>query len=343
MAKADFEPRIKVILKAIVENYIQTAEPVGSRTLSKMLDIGVSAATIRNVMAELTEQGFLEQRHTSAGRIPTHRAYRFYVDSAERPVGVPARSRRLIDETLAEWTGGMEKTLEMATKLLAHLTDFAGVVAAPRMNTTQLGVIEFIKISGNRIFVVLITRSNMIYNKVIEVGENLSQEFLNSISQYLNSQFSEQSLAEIRKKVLESLVEEKEQYDQLLAQVVRLGKKAFDFSDERTLYVEGQYNLIKGIDDIVSVQKFLKALEEKIAVLRILDSAMNASGVQVYIGLENQVEDLHEFSMVTANYGSGDHPLGSLGVIGPTRMDYLRVIPIIDYTAKVLSQSFANQ
>ena len=143
--------------------------------------------------------------------------------------------------------------------------------------------------------------------------------------------------------MLASLVQEKEQYDQLLAQVVRLGKKAFDFSDDRMLYVEGQYNLIRSISDIERAHRFLKTLEEKMAVLNILDRTLDAPGVHISIGLENEDEELSEFSMVTANYGSEEDPLGSLGIIGPTRMDYLRGIPIIEYTARVLSQSFAQR
>ncbi len=333
------ENRVKAILNAIVESYIQTAEPVGSRTLSKQLDIGLSPATIRNVMADLSEQGYLEQPHTSAGRIPTDKAYRFFVDSLVTAPTLSDEIRAMIDEAVGESTPNLEKMLANTTKVLAGLTQFTGVVAAPRVNTTCLKLIEFIKMSSRQIFIVLISQSNMVHNKIIDVSEDFSQEFLNSVARFLNAQFGERSLMDIRSHVLETLVEEKEQYDQLLAQAARLSKKAFDISDDRELYVEGQYNIVKDFQDIGKFQRLLKALEEKIAILDILDRTLTAKGVHIYIGTENSLDDLQDCSVITANYGNGSQVLGALGVIGPTRMDYFRIIPIINYTAKILTQS----
>ena len=343
MVKGDLEHRVRAILNAIVGSYIESAEPVGSRTLSKSLGLTLSPATIRNVMADLTEQGYLDQPHTSAGRVPTDKAYRFYVDTVVGKTTLPHGVKEMIDEAVGEPASSLERSLADTTKLLALLTSFTGLVAAPQVNTTKLKLIEFIKVSPQRIFVVLITQSNMVYDKIIEVSEDLSQEFLNSVSRYLNEQFAEQSLEDIRTRMLESLVEEKEQYDQLLAQVVRLSKKAFDFSDERELYVEGQFNILTQSEDVESIQRLLRTLEEKISVLKLLDQTLTDGGVTIYIGIENELEDLQGFSIVTANYGNGSNMLGSLGVIGPTRMDYARVVPIIDYTAKILSQSIAAQ
>lgn len=343
MARRDTDDRVDLILSAIVGSYIELPEPVGSRTLSKSLGSGLSPATIRNVMADLTEQGYLEQPHASAGRVPTDKAYRYFVDFVVKSATLPPNLKKRIDEVVGEPSNSLEKTLEDTTKLLALLTRFTGVVAAPKVTTTRLKLMEFIRVSENRIFAVLITQSNMVYNKIIEVGEDLSQEFLNSVSRYLNDQFSEQSLSDIRRRILDSLLEEKEQYDQLLAHVVRLSKKAFDFSEERELYVEGQFNIIKQMDDLDSIQKLLQALEEKISILGLLDQTLNASGLNIYIGIENELEHLRDFTFITANYGNGPNMLGSLGVIGPRRMDYSRVIPIIDYMARSLSQSIANQ
>jgi heat-inducible transcriptional repressor len=342
MARRDLEKRVKEILRAIVGSYIEHAEPVGSRTLSKLLDLGLSPATIRNVMADLTDQGYLSQPHASAGRVPTDKAYRFYVDSVVRASTLPEHARRMIDEVVRESPASLEKTLAGTTKLLALLTHFAGVIAAPRVNTTRLKLIEFIKVSQYRVFVVLITKSNLAYHKIIEVGEDLSQEFLNTVSRYLNTHFSDQSLFKIRERVLERLVEEKEQYDQLLAQVIRLTKKAFDFSDERELYVEGQVNILKAVNDVDSIQRLMSTLEERISILNLLDETITGRGVKILIGVENDLEDLRGFSLVTANYGNGITVLGSLGIIGPTRMDYGRIVPIIDYTAKSLTQTIAN-
>ncbi|MCZ6558423.1 MAG: heat-inducible transcriptional repressor HrcA [SAR324 cluster bacterium] len=343
MFKRELEERVRAILNAIVGSYIRNTEPVGSRTLSKTLGLELSPATIRNVMADLTEQGYLDQPHTSAGRVPTDKAYRYYVDTVVSHSKLPHAVKVMIDDVLGEPVGSLEKTLAETSKLLALLTSFTCVVAAPKVSTTRLKLVEFIRVSEQRIFVVLITQSNMVYNKIIEVGEDLSQEFLNSVSQYLNEQFSEQSLSDIRNRMLESLMEEKEQYDRLLAQVVRLSKKAFEFSESRELYVEGQFNILKTMDDMDSIRKLLETLDEKISILELLDQTLTEGGVNIFIGVENELEDLRQFSIVTANYGNGANMLGSLGVIGPTRMDYNRVVPIIDYTAKTLSESIANQ
>lgn len=342
MVKRDLEGRVKAILAAIVGSYIENAEPVGSRTLSKHLDFDLSAASIRNVMADLTEQGFLDQAHASAGRVPTDKAYRFYVDSLTQAGTLPENVKQMIDEVVGGATVGLEKTLAGTTKLLALLTRFTGVVAAPRVNSTRLKQIEFIRISEQRVFVLLITRSNLAYNKIIEVSEDLPQDFLNTVSRYLNSQFSNCSLYEIRERMLERLVEEKEQYDQLLAQVIRLSKKAFDFSEDRELYVEGQFNIFDAVDDVDSIQRLMKTLEERIAILGLLDRTLTARGVKILIGVESDMEDLQGFSVVAANYGNGTSVMGSIGVIGPTRMDYRRIVPIIDYTAKSLTQTIAS-
>ena len=339
MARRDLDDRVTAILNAIVASYIDVAEPVGSRTLSKSLEFGLSPATIRNVMADLTELGFLNQPHASAGRVPTDKAYRYYVDSMVGGVSLPSNIKGRIDDVIRERGGSLEKTLEETTKLLAVLTHFTGVVAAPKVTTTRLKMMEFIRVSENRIFAVLITQSNMVYNKLIDVSEDLSQEFLNSVSRFLNEQFSECSLSEIRDQMLDSLLEEKEQYDQLLAHVVRLSKKAFDFTEERELYVEGQFNILSEMEDLLSIQNLLQTLEEKISILDLLDSTLLDGGLNIFIGGENELEHLQGFTFITANYGNGPNMLGSIGVIGPRRMDYQRVVPIIDYTARKLSQS----
>lgn len=336
------DDRERIILTAILESYILSGEPVGSRTLSKGLDLGVSSATIRNIMADLTENGYLNQPYTSAGRIPTDKAYRFYVDSQPPTEGLPEESKQLIEETVSLPAASLEILLSNTTKLLAELTQFTGVVSAPRLGNTRLKRIEFIKLDTDQVYVVLITQSNMIYHKIIEVSEDLSQEFLRTVSNYLNDQFTDQSLVAIREQILERLLKEKEQYDQLLAQVVRLGKKALDISDEENLYVEGKYNIVRDFHKVDKIKQLLMALEERISIVEILGETMNAEGVTVSIGHESQQDFLSECAVVSASYGNGSNLLGALGVIGPTRMDYLRIIPIIDYTAKMLTDTIAH-
>lgn len=339
----DMDERVRTILCAVVESYIETAEPVGSRTLSKSLPLGVSPATIRNVMADLTDLGYLEQPHTSAGRIPTDLGYRFYVESMAGEGVLPDEVRRVIELELGDISEGLAPLLDNTSKLLAELTEATSLVASPRADNTRLKQIEFIKVGERKVYVVLITHSTLVHHKIIELSEPLSQEFLNSVGRYLNEQFASQSLASIRARVLESLVEEKELYDQLLAQVVRLGKKAFDLSAERTLYVQGHVDLVQNFNDLDRIQFLLRTLSDKISMLELLDETLGSPGVQVTIGLEHPAGELHGCAMITANYHSGEYALGALGVLGPTRMNYMRVIPIVDYAARVLSDTITNQ
>ena len=339
MSAEELDERVKEILSAVVANYIRTAEPVGSRALSKVLEISLSPATIRNIMADLSDLGFLEQPHTSAGRVPTDKAYRFYVDSMVAANAVPRNIQRMIDTTLGESSQDLEHLLANTTKLLAGLTRFTGIVAAPRVARSRLKMIEFVKMNSRQVFVVLITQSNMVHNKIIETSEELSQEFLNNVSEYLNAHFSGQSLLGIRARIMESLAEEKERYDQLLAHVARLSKKAFELPESSNVYVEGQANIVRDFADVETVQRLLRTLEEKICIVHILDQTVQATGIQIFIGIENSEEALQDCSVIAAQYGTENNFLGAIGVIGPTRMDYPRVIPIIDYTAKILSQA----
>jgi len=340
--RGDLEQRVKAVLLAIVENFIHTGEPVGSRTVSKITELGLSAATIRNVMADLTEQGFLEQPHTSAGRVPSDKGYRYYVDARADSVPVTADTRDMIQDALGDPSAGLDLLLSNTTKVLAELTHFTGIVASPHVESTRLKMVEFLRINPQQIFVVLITQSHMVHSRILRTSEDLSQEFLNSVSRYLNDQFVLKSLVEIRQQVLESLAEEKEQYDQLLAHVVRLSKRAFDLSSQRALYVEGQSNILNDTHDIKRIRGLMRALEEKIALIDLLDHTLVESSVNISIGHENKLDYLDQCSLVTAKYGADEQSVGAIGVIGPTRMDYLRVIPIIEYTARALTQSMAQ-
>lgn len=337
------EDRVHRVLCAIVENFIDTPEPVGSRTLSKILDLALSPATIRNIMADLTDQGFLEQPHTSAGRAPTHRAYRYFVDVCMEETGLPDEVRRVIERAVVESSSGLVSLLTSTCSLLAGLTQFTGIVASPKISQTRLRMIEFLKIQPKRIYVALITQSNMVHHKIIDLSEEISQEFLNSVSAFLNQQFASDNLGDVRERVLKSLMEDKENYDNLLAQAVRLSKKAFDLSEERELFVDGQSHIANDFNDTSRIRRLLQTLEEKFALIGLMDQNLDTDGVNITIGGENPVPDLWDYSMITANYSNGSHVLGTIGVIGPTCMDYLRVVPIIDYTAKTLSQAIANQ
>lgn len=337
------DDRLRAVLVSIVESYIETVEPVGSRTLSKILDLGLSSATIRNVMADLTEQGYLEQPHTSAGRVPTNRAYRFYVEEVGVEGVLPEEVKRVVERWLSESSSGLVNLLSSTSRLLAELTQLTALAASPRVSHTRLRLIEFLRISAHRIYAVLITQSNMVYHKLIEVSEDLPQDFLNSVSRYLNEQFARKPLEEVRREVQDRLMEEKESYDQLLAHAVRLSKKALDLSDERELYVDGLSSILREFGDLGHIRELLEMVERKSDLLARMDAHLKPQGVHVAIGLDGVEPRWSDCALVTAAYRYGENVLGAIGVMGPTRMDYRRVIPIVDYTASMLSQAIAAQ
>ncbi|MGK5092498.1 heat-inducible transcriptional repressor HrcA [Deltaproteobacteria bacterium TL4] len=340
----DIDERTYKVLKGIIDSYILNAEPVGSRTLSKSLDMSLSPATIRNIMADLSEMGYLIQTHTSGGRIPTDKAYRLYVDSLVVANDLPDGIQKLIQDVSAEGGSQVENMLIKTTRVLAGLTQFVCLVSAPKAESSYLKRIEFIKVSSQKILVILITKAGVIRNKIIESSENLSQDFLNSISVFLNEQFKDESLLGIRNRILESMVEDKARYDQLLAQAVRLGKKAFEVEEPPEVYMDGQFNFLLNERFIKqdNARALLDAFEHRSQLMDIMDRTLSADGVQIYIGMENAIHELRDYTLIASGYGADDNVLGVVGVIGPTCMDYKRIIPVVDYTAKILSQAIAE-
>ena len=338
------DERTQLVLQGIINSYIETTEPVGSRTLSKQLSMPMSPATIRNIMSDLSELGFLIQTHTSAGRIPTDKAYRYYVDSLAVADSLTEEIRSRIQELSAEGVSQVEELLSNTTKILANLTHFACLVTAPKTAVSRLQRIEFIKVSTSKILVILVSKSGVVRNKLIETTEGISQDFLNSISAFLNEQFQNRSFREIRDQILQSMVEDKERYDRLLAQAVRLGKKAFEVSDPPELYMDGHLNLLMSaaFGSRNDLRGLMGTFDQKSRIMEVLDHTMNAEGVRIYIGIENDHEGLKDCTLVTANYRNENNVLGTLGVIGPTHMDYQRIIPVVDYTSKILSQAITR-
>lgn len=345
MAENEIDERTRTVLYGIIDSYIANTEPVGSRTLSRSLNLDVSPATIRNIMSDLSELGFLEQMHTSAGRIPTDKAFRFYVDSLVVANKIPQQIESRLASIKHLGTSHIEEVLSQTTKILAGLTQFVCVVTTPKPEATRLQRIEFIKINVNKILVILVTKSGIIRNKMIPSSEEFSQDFLNSIACFLNEQFGNKSLLAIRNQILESMVEDKERYDDLLAQAIRLGKKAFDVEQPAEIIMEGQFNLLSNVhfskqDNLTSL---MNVFEQKNQIMSILDHTLESDSIQIYIGMENQLNELQKCSLITAGYGHKDNMLGVIGVVGPTCMDYQKIIPVVDYTAKILSESITEQ
>jgi heat-inducible transcriptional repressor len=337
--------RDREVLEAIITDYIQTAEPVGSRTVSKKQNIGLSPATIRNVMADLEEMGFLTQPHTSAGRVPTDRAFRFYVDSI-----LAVRNLTLVDRDRIEMGFQDEKmdindSMKRASSLLSLLSKQTGVVLAPRFGSNIFKHIEFIKLREKTILVIIVCRTGEVQNKLIEADEHMSQDELDKYSRYLTEIMGGLSLIEARRKILEEMKKEKVLFDKLMYRALQLSQKALEDEGEGDLYIEGKTNILQSPEfaDMEKIRSLLQAFEEKTKIVKLLDKALFAHGIQIFIGAENEFNEMKDCSVIAAPYSRENFTLGTLGVIGPTRMDYSSIIPIVDYTARILGKILESQ
>lgn len=354
-AETNLDARAHEVLVAIVEYYIAEGAPVGSRLLSKQLREQLSPATIRNVMLDLSNQGYLEQLHTSAGRTPSEHAYRAYVEALP-PSEISGTQRETIDCMFTSASPQLEDLLEDCTRLLAQLTTFTGVSVSPQIGLARLRKVEFIRLNEHKIYAVLITESSMVHHRIVDLGETPDQESLNRVSYYLNEQFESRGLDEIRAELLDALVEERERYEDWLAQAARISKKALALPAERELYVEGLSHLVGELRGFASLQRLISALEEKEDVIELLDRGLEEPGLgeprarlqgsarqmHVSIGTENP-ESLRDCALVSANYGNGRNWLGAIGILGPMRMNYAAVIPVIRYVAEALSNTIASR
>jgi len=332
--------RDRKILQAIILDYIQTAEPVGSRTVSKKYKMELSPATIRNVMADLEEMGFLKQPHTSAGRVPTARAFRFYVDSILEVRQLSKADQELIKKGLSQEKKDINEILKRASSLLSLLSKQTGVVLAPRFGSNVFRHIEFIKLREKKVLVIIVTKSGEVQNRLIEADEPMAQEELDKYSRYLNEIMAGLSLIEAKRKIVEELKKEKVLFDKLTFQALKLSKKALEGEEEGDLYIEGKTNLLKFPEfaDLEKMRAILETFEEKTKIVKLLDKALNAHGIQIFIGAENEYSEMKDCSLIAAPYSKENFTLGTLGVIGPMRMDYSTIIPIVDYTARILSK-----
>ncbi len=339
-------PREQRILQAVIHAYIATREPVASRIISRRYRVDLSPATIRQVMGRLEELGYLTQPHTSAGRVPTDKGYRFHVDNLPQIPALPKAQSVMIDESYQTGSArDIGDLLETTSQLLASLTHQAALVLLPRLAAMLLTHMEFIRLRPREVLAIFVARSGFMGNRVIELDEDLSQEELNAINRYVSSQFAGLTLAEIRTRLTQLMAEERAHYDQLVQRAIDLSCKAF--MEEPPVASHGEVK-IGGTSHFLDQPEFashqermravLHALEEKEKLLRILDHCLEAEGVNVVIGSESAIEEVLECSLITHIYKEGERPVGVVGILGPTRMEYPRLMSIVEYTANTLSR-----
>jgi len=332
--------RNKQVLTSLINEYILTAEPVGSRSIAKKYNINLSPATIRNVMSDLEEIGLLHQPHASAGRIPTERAMRFYVNSLLKVKRLSAPEKNRIRKKYKFSELEASDIIKQTSEVLSVLSHHMSIVSAPKLIGTILKHIEFIKISKNRILVIFVSQSGFVQNRIIEAHDDVSQNELDKYNNYLNETLVGISLEEVHTKIEKEIKKEKIIYDKLLSKALLLSKKALGKEFKPELYIEGQVNLLECPEfaEVEKMKTLLHALEEKNLLANLLAKSRDAEGVQIFIGSEAQLSDMQTLSIITSPYRYGKNVIGALGIIGPTRMDYLKLIPIVEYSAQLVTE-----
>lgn len=333
----DLSPRKQQILKLIIDDYIHDAEPIGSKTLLSRHNIGVSSATIRNEMAELESMGFLEQPHTSAGRAPTHLGYRFYVDSLMQPPILTAYEAERFSAVLNEKITNHDRLVERLSVALSEITGYTVAVLRPEIKKAYLRHIELLPIDMQNVVIVIVTGEGIVKNKLIRMGVAIQPPIIYRLSRILQEKLIGLSMAEISLSRINEIRAVMSTNHSVLGPVLGFISEVFEHEDERDVFLEGASNLFRFPEygDLMRMQAFYRFLESKRGMLSFLSEP--SPRIRISIGAENGYEELRDFSTVTGTYRLGSLSSGRLAVIGPTRMDYSKVVGLVDYLTRRLS------
>jgi heat-inducible transcriptional repressor len=336
--------RSRKILEAIIEDHIASAEPVGSRAITRRHGIALSPATVRNVMSDLEDMGYLIAPHTSSGRIPTEKGYRFYLDSLLRVRALTAQQKERIRRYYQRRGLRADELLREAGRVLSNISHYTGIVMAPQFTASVFRHIEFVRLSHGRILVIFVSESGLVQNKIIETREDLSQRDLENLNNYLNQRFAGLPIGKIKQRLLHEMTQEKALYDKLFARFMGLFDAALA-DESREVFIEGVSRMLEQpeFSDLERMKRLFQAFEQKSTLVEFLDKCQKSQGVQIFIGSETSYREIEGCSLITASYHSGDGTIGTLGVIGPTRMAYSQVIPVVDYTAQLVSQLLESE
>jgi heat-inducible transcriptional repressor len=327
------------VLKAVVVQYIATGEPVGSRTVAKLSGLNLSPASIRNLMMDLEERGFLRQPHTSAGRLPTALGFRYYVDHVLPVVELGQRMQKQIKNALDLPAAEPQELFRQASRVLSALSGHPALVLAPRGQGMRLKHVQFISLGGDGVLTVLVAQDHQVQTRFVRAAARYTQGQLDRFSQFLNELCQNLTLGETRRQILVRMEEDKNLFDKIVAQALSLSRQALQSEEEEELYIEGTSQILDYPEfaaDVEKIRTLFKAFEEKHHLITLLDQTLASQGVQIIISPEEHFPEM-QLSMVASSYAGDRTPVGSLGVIGPMRMDYSRVIPIVRYTASMVT------
>ena len=339
--------RAQQLLRVLVESYIRDGQPVGSRNLSRESGLALSAATVRNVMADLEEFGFVTSPHTSAGRVPTDKGYRFFVDTLLRVQPLEGDAVQELRRQFDAAAEGSRSVVAAASQMLSRVTQLAGVVTLPRPQQAAISHIEFLGLSDNRLLVVLVLDGREVQNRIVQQDRYRSPDELRRAANFLNEQLAGRTLAEARQAILGQLQEAQQTLNSVMIDAITMAQQALqpEKSGELEYVIAGETNLMGAaqLTNVEKLRRLFEAFNEKRDFLHLLDQSLHAEGVQIFIGQESGYQVLDDCSVVTAPYAAGSDVVGVIGVIGPTRMAYERVIPIVDVTAKLLGAALNSR
>ena len=336
------DKRAQILLKTLIERYIAEGQPIGSRTLSRYAGLDLSPATIRNVMSDLEELGLIASPHTSAGRVPTPLGYRFFVDSLLVVKQLGSGELHQLEDQLHP--DNPQRVIQAASQLLSQLTSFAGIVMTPRRRAPTFRQIEFLRLSEKRILLIVVTPAGDVQNRILFTERDYTPSELISAANYINQNYSGHSFEDIQQRLHDELREIRQDLTSLMSVALEASNRAVSESDEQYV-ISGERNLLAVHDlsqDMSRMRQLFELFEHKTSLVQILDLSLRGEGVQIFIGGESGVSAPDEVSVVTSPYKVGGEVVGTVGVIGPTRMAYDRVVPIVDVTAKLLSSALSQ-
>jgi len=344
----ELNERARHILKVLVESYIQDGQPVGSRNLARSSGLDLSAATIRNVMADLEDMGYIRAPHTSAGRVPTSQGYRLFVDALVNIKPLEQHAMHILQGQLKA-ERDPAALIQSASSLLSGITQLTGVVSLPRRNPSSIRQIEFLSLSSRQVLAILVMNRNEVQNRIIQLDADVSSSELQQAANFLNERLIGKDLQQARAALLEEMREHREDMNRMMLAAIELGEKTVadlgDQKQEEDCVIAGETNLMgyDDLSDITKLRELFAAFTRKRDILGLLDKCLQADGVKIFIGRESGQAVFDECSLVTAPYEVDGEQLGVLGVIGPKRIPYERVIPVVDITAKLLSLALKSR
>lgn len=340
---SELSERDRAILRDVIYTFMVTGEPVSSRRMAKQSPEGLSAATVRNTMADLAEQGYLSQPHTSAGRVPTARGYHLFIDSLMTAESVPEHLQRYIDENLMAIPADGERLTAATSQLLSQLSQQVGVVLTPVVGRSVLRRIELVPLDDSKILCVTVSTHGFVDTKVIEAEETIPREELVRLSNYLTDNFAGLTLAEIRDRMLALMDDARSQVDRLLARAIDFARQGLELVQPANVVVDGTEALLRQpeLGDLSRVLRLLETFADKARLVDLLNRCLDGPGVRVFIGDDSELTSELDFSLIVTGYGDGSQVVGCLGIFGPSRMEYPRVIPLVDYLGERLSAALA--